>query len=182
MSLIDEALRRVREPLPTPKSPPPSAAGTSHAPQASPAHSWPTSSPTTDPSVHLPSRQPMLLPAVALAVLMLTAGLIVGGVFWLRRTMGASSAQFPVGAPGTVLRPHTQPTDARVASSSPLHTQEGLVLSGVVEGLGDPYAVINGEIVIPGERIGEASLISIADGTATVRFDDGREVVLRVPR
>jgi hypothetical protein len=110
----------------------------------------------------------MLLPAVALAVLMLTAGLIVGGVFWLRRTMGASSMQIRQVTPG--------------GASSLMQASEGLVLSGVVEGLGDPYAVINGEIVIPGERIGEATLTSIANGTATVRFDDGREAVLRVPR
>lgn len=56
------------------------------------------------------------------------------------------------------------------------------VLSGVVEGLGQPYAVINGEIVGVGERVGDATLVEIAQGSVRLRLSDGREIVLRVSR
>jgi len=57
-----------------------------------------------------------------------------------------------------------------------------LVMSGIVEGLGKPYAVINGKIVTVGEQIEDATLLEIADGTVRLRRSDGQELALRVPR
>ena len=51
-----------------------------------------------------------------------------------------------------------------------------------MEGLGEPYAVINGSIVAEGETIGEATLLTIAEGTVTLRLADGKETLLRVER
>ncbi|MDP3767804.1 MAG: hypothetical protein Q8S13_07300 [Dehalococcoidia bacterium] len=60
--------------------------------------------------------------------------------------------------------------------------EEPLLLSGVVEGMGEAYAVINGVIVGLGERVGDYTLVSVANGAATVRAADGSDTVLRVPR
>lgn len=76
------------------------------------------------------------------------------------------------------------------AMQSPLTISRGdsrrpknpFVLSGVVEGLGQPYAVINGEIVSVGERVGDATLVAIAEGSVRLRLPDEREIVLRVSR
>jgi hypothetical protein len=66
--------------------------------------------------------------------------------------------------------------------AAPLTPQDQVVISGIVEGEGQSYAVINGAIVAVGERIGEFTLEEIANGAARLRRTDGSEVVLRVPR
>jgi hypothetical protein len=140
------------------------------------------------------------LAAVALAVLALTAALVIGGAFWMGRTLAtttphadrapapaSSHAQAPTvsdAKPPAPAEPQAEET-AR-PRRAPAHAEapdpSGLVLSGIVEGLGDPYAVINGLIVGVGERVGDATLEQIAKGSVTLRHDDGRETVLRVPR
>ena len=195
MSLIEEALRRLKEPLiSTPETPPTSkkAAPQQSAQQdAAPAHSWSTASPATAVP---PPPQPMThaLVAVAIAVLALTVVLIVGGTLWMKRTMG--TAQPRTAEPSPAISPSptlpTQGTQPLELTSQPPKTRAGtspsnqndLVLSGVVEGLGEPYAVINSMIVRVGEQINDATLISVMNGVVTLRRTDGTDVTLRVPQ
>ena len=185
MSIIEEALRRAQDPL-TPKAQQPQAAVTEQkAPERRPtAHSWQAapSSPTA-PSTASPTAP---LTAVAVLVLILTVALVVGGAFWMGRTLATppraqapsapTAAAAPAPAAGTA-----QPERPRMAETKK-EQRVGLVLSGLVEGEGEAYAVINGLIVAPGERVGNATLEQIANGSVTLRDDDGRQIILRVPR
>lgn len=128
---------------------------------------------------------------VALAVFALTILLILGGVSSIRRTMATSPAKAATDA--SVADPQPMHIDALIpsalsapslahsaapAASAPAH----LVLSGVVEGLGEPYAVINGSIVGIGERVAGLELMSISDGLVILKRSSGEEVTLQVAR
>ena len=82
----------------------------------------------------------------------------------------------PAGNPVTAVESEPLPDaqDGRAAAS--------LQMTGVVEGFGEPYAVINGKIVTVGERVEDATLMEIVDGTVRLRRSNGQDIVLRVPR
>ncbi len=56
------------------------------------------------------------------------------------------------------------------------------MLTGIVEGRGKPYAVINGMILGVGEQLGGMTVETIANGSVTLRQADGRQTLLRVQR
>jgi hypothetical protein len=129
---------------------------------------------------------------VTLAVLALTAALIFGGAVWMRRTLNSSPsvAKAPVSPatsePSTAAPPEGAtragpPAPSRAITAS-THELPEFHLTGVVEGLGEPYAVINGSIVGVGETVGKATLLDIAEGKVTLRLADGKDTVLRVER
>ena len=191
MSLIEEALRRVQDPLlpateqaSRPAPPPPQAAAvkpaappTLPAPAPHPAsiHPWSmaASSSSAEP---LARRTTSVLIALVATVLLLTIALLVGGAWWIGRTLMAGAR--PVSAAGEAdVSPSARP------DREPQALQRGsLTISGIVEGEGRPYAVINGVIVAVGEQIEEFTLEEIADGNVRLRRANGSEVVLRVPR
>ena len=196
MSIIEEALRRVQDPLLRPAKQPPAVAPQPQAapqpPRPAPAHSW-----EAPPARSVPSPSPLPaqitpLTAVAVAVLALTVALVIGGAFWMGRAIapGSQNAAPPPASPVTAqprsaaplvkVEPPARAERPRTAkeSGAPLD----LVLSGVVEGLGEPYAVINGLIVGIGERVADATLEEIANGSVTLRHDNGQKTILRVPR
>ena len=212
MSLIEEALRRAKEPLlhgsASPAAPAGAARGTRPPPTppaepAAPAHSWPV---TLLPSAHIPEPQMMArsMVAVALAVLTLAVVFVIGGAFWMGRAMGGIPRAISTGAPvvspsaGSTPaaqrqpseRPDASPPPDSAAESEPAasgppaahHQETPFVLSGVVEGPGESYAMINGTIVGVGERVGDATLLEIVKGTVKLRRANGGDVVLRVPR
>ena len=182
MSLIEEALRRVKDPLihpaPTKAEKPRTTAPSQTRPTA---HSW---SPTPAPSPSQPAAASPISPLTlaTLAVLGLTVALLVGGAAWMWRTFkgGAPVAPEPATAPmseTTAPSKHAIPSRSAAAATDPeFH------LTGVVEGSGNPYAVINGSIVGVGETVGTATLLGIAEGMVTLRLADGKETVLRVER
>ena len=155
MSLIEEALRRVQDPLlPTVQSPPkPSAAPAPGQPTAQPAqptaHSWPTAvaSPAASarPAASTATTTNALM-IVAIAVLALTIALIAGGIFWFgSRTHEGQTAERSdsVGPAGTeqpiVQRGAPAPSETRAAAPAPsASSAAGLVLNGVVLGAGGP--------------------------------------------
>ena len=55
-------------------------------------------------------------------------------------------------------------------------------LTGVVVGVGEPYAVISGQIVAKGDAIGQATVIEIAESGVSLQLPDKTEIVLKVPR
>lgn len=173
MSLIEEALRRVKDPLLQKglHTPPQTA------PQAAPpqAHSWPTAQHQAQPA-------PSPRVAVVIAVVTITAAaLAILGTVWLiwRATSGRSAAH-STGIPSWA---STQPQTSAAHGPTVSGVQvEEFALTGIVEGLGESYAVINGVVVRVGEQINRATVLDIADGTVTLRREDGTDVVLRVPR
>ena len=191
MSLIEEALRRVQDPLiphQHAKAPPAPVKQTPRAERPTPAHPWSTTPPAT-------SVNPLL--AVAVAVLTLTAVVVIGGAFWMGRTMARTESANVTTAELTEL---TSPAPPRPAApfpkpgpfkeipvlsipwvkNPPASLSDDFVLSGVIEGGGEPYAVINGMIYGVGERIGKATVAEISNGSVTLLLANGKEAVLRV--
>jgi len=196
MSLIEQALRRVQDPLvarsPASQSEAPPAAAPAPT-QAAPAHSWPTA--PAAPAPEAPLRTSVLV-AAALALCALSGGLVIGGAFWMGRVVGRPASAEPVAAPkplasvapSSAAAPFPKPGPFKeiprlsipwVKHSAP---QEQYVLSGLIEGTGEPYAVINGMIFGVGEQIGKATVVEIANGAVKLLQPNGKETVLRVPR
>ena len=202
MSLIEEALRRLQDPLlQGQQSTPPKSVKTQPADTA-PAHPWPTTPPLPgSPPPSLPQASNSLIP-VAGAVLALTALLSIGGAFWAGRTLGTSRSFLPAKPaqlirssqtseatpPGVKSLPETQSTQPPslalpwAKDHTPSNPQDQFILSGVVEGLGEPYAVINGVIVGVGEQVDGSTLLEVVNGVVKLRRPDGSETILRVPK
>ncbi len=196
MSLIEKALRRAQEPLI--KSQQPTAQTVPKPAPAAPApvHSWPTT--PMEPSAPSAPAAPVTtaLVVVAWAVLILTAVLLIGGTLWMKRSLGVRQPSQNAGAvtapvsPAAATRSETAegppaPESAKAPSAAalpPAGSPDGLVLAGTVEGIGKPYAVINGTIVSEGEPVGDWTLLEISKGSVKLRRADGKETVLRVPR
>jgi hypothetical protein len=195
MSLIEEALRRMQEPLlnlPSTQERTPKARRPAGAPEPAPVHPWPVAPPAPGGSLEALRTGNPLLPTT-LAVVILTVAMVVGGAVWFGQTLTR-----PQAAPSTAARRPSAPTVPRSAASpAPLEetaadadapaipapsAEEAFTLTGVVEGVGEPYAVINGAIVAVGERVGHATLLAVANGAVQLRLDTGEERVLRVPR
>lgn len=199
MSLIEEALRRLREPLlnlPATEAPPPTP---TRSQEPVSAHPWPVTPPAPYSGSRVPSRMtisPLVL--IALAVLALTVGLLAGGAVWLRHSVTsprpparpeASNAKASVLTATAAPEPATpaDPLDGSLTvpaaeGLTAQHPPEPFILTGVVEGTGEPYAMINGMIVAVGERVGDATLLEIANGKVRLRQANGEEYVLRVTR
>ena len=180
MSLIEEALRRVKDPLVPPASTPAKTPRKAAVPQTPTTHSWSTTPP---PSLVPPAAAtPMtLLTMVTIAILGLTAALIFGGAIWMWRTLNTGNT--PVASPmisGGGGSPATEAQPERSAAATEAGPEFNL--TGIVEGLGEPYAVINGSIVAEGERVGNATLLDIGEGTVKLRLANGKDTVLRVSR
>ena len=180
MSLIEEALRRVKDPLvpPATTAKPPQKAASAQAPAT--AHSWPTT-PSPAPSQPAAAAPAALLTMVTIAILGLTAALIFGGAIWMWRTLNGNARVDSAAEPAlNTTVPRAQPASATPAVST--NSPPEFNLTGIVEGSGEPYAVINGSIVATGETVGTATLLDIGQGTVTLRLANGKEAVLRVSR
>ena len=197
MSLIEQALRRVQDPMVAhppaapPVSPPPAAAQPA---QDAPAHSWPTTPQAGAPSASPPPLRVNTLMAIALGLFALSAVLVIGGAFWMGRVVGRpapsgpeptpllSAAPAPVAAPFPKPRPFKEIPRLSIPWVKSAPAQGQYVLNGLIEGTGEPYAVINGMIFGVGERVGSATVVEIANGTVKLLQANGKETALRVPR
>lgn len=183
MSLIEEALRRVQQSS-TSQQPPKSKIQESMPV----AHSWPTVPPVT-PFPPTAQQRPVEHPSsVAMIGLMVLGGLAVA-LLWGRWWVGHPIARMaPTASRGVqkavsrvVISRSPQPpiaTEVTPANGS----ESNMILSGVVVGIGAPYAVINGQIVGIGERVGEATLLEITQNSVTLQATDGTTRVLKVPQ
>lgn len=186
MSLIEDALRKVQDPItriqPNPAAEAQNATRPSTA-EPPAAHSWTAPAPT---HTRATPRHPLnALLIVAAAVFALTIVLVIWGSVWIGRILGIAD-------PTAVLsrRPHARQARPSSSTSTQPSTdssadmelrQPPFTLSGIVEG-GEPYAVINGKVVGVGEQIEGATVAEVADGSVTLRQQDGSELQLRVPR
>ena len=197
MSLIEEALRRVQDPLlsKTQTTPPPSVP--KKAPRAETtapaAHSWPTTSPSPFTAYSATTVNPLI--AVTLAVVALTVVCVIGGAFWMGRTIAKTeplaTAIAKEGAAEPKISPAVSPSPAQAseakkppatAISHAKPPQGNLVLTGVVEGEGGSFAVINGMIIGVGEQAGDATLEEIVKGRVKLRHANGTETILQLSR
>jgi len=174
MSIIEEALRRLQGSTPHASAPtverPPSA-----QPEPPRAHSWTVRPAARQSMTQAPKRVAWLLPILSLA-------LLGGAVAWFVRVQyrtepPASSpladralnpAHLSAGVPPSIVQ--------GIAPSK--QSDEPFVLHGIVEGGGQPYAVINGAIVGVGETVEGALLLTIAGGAVTMRLANGKEIRL----
>ena len=183
MSLIEQALRRIQEPLISKvESPPPSqTTRQSQQKQLTMAHPWTVTSKDPPPNISLAARPGQTFKVVATTVMALTvlSVVVISGVFWMRRTFSISNGS-QIAASHRM--PSTQIVGGSPQVSLPSTAQGDLVLSGIVEGLGEPYAVINGMILVVGDQIGNARLVEIGRGMARLRDADGSDTILRAPR
>ena len=117
-------------------------------------------------------------------ILVLTAALIGGGIFWMIRVRGASPPPTALLTSSPESAVTSTPANAQRAvlpeTKRPKSLPEPFVLTGIVEGAGKPYAVINGAILGVGEQINGATLLSIADGAVTMRLLNGKELQLHL--
>ena len=155
MSLIEEALRRVQDPVVT---------GTPWTAHASPK---PATNRPSSPTADLRRSRLHSFTFIAITVMLLSIGFLLGAVIWGKRILVQQSA--------------AKQQDV-FASSMWSKGAEELVMTGIVEGRGEPYAVINGAIVSVGERVHEFTLLEIADGAVRLRSRHGKDVILRVRR
>lgn len=173
MSLIEQALRRSQGSVIPKVEAPPRTAGQSQQEDAPRAHAWPLTSPRAVSDTAPTARPRHGLNVVAITIMSVAALSVVGGVVWRRRTLSGH-------APRTLQA--TQRTGGPLQVSPPSAAQRDLVLSGVVEGLGEPYAVINGMILGLGDQIDNATLVEVGSGMVKLRRADGSDAILRVPR
>lgn len=186
MSIIEQALRRVQDPTVSGqvKSPQTPAAAPAETDQEN-VHSWQTEPSPLSPVAARAPHMTNALFLVALAVIGLTAVLVIGGAFWMGRTITPAGGTFPsaqqaddaVSASGSG---SAVPAVSAAGKPAKKLKEMNYVLNGVVEGVGDSYAVINGEIAGIGDRIGDATLVNIASSTATLRLTNGKDLVVRV--
>jgi hypothetical protein len=140
-------------------------------------------------SVAAPAKSQMnLFVPVIVAVLVLTLLLLIGGAFWIGRTMGG--LQFVINPPPVsstfpapeIAKPIASPPPPPAPEPPAPAVNNEFALTGVVESPEESYAVINGTIVTVGEQIGHSTLVEIFNGRAKLRDRHGNEILLRVAR
>ena len=121
MSLIEQALRRVQDPLIPKQDLAPEAAqqkaSKRGAPQAAPAHSW---SATPSGTAPLLSSTNLLL-SITVAVLTLTGLILLGGAFWMgRNTSTATNAADTQSVAVPTASTAVSPTASKPAPATPI--------------------------------------------------------------
>jgi hypothetical protein len=130
-------------------------------------------------------------------VLGLTAVLAIAAMFWMGRRLHQAvpevaaipAAVVPASelisvepAPNHSARSRAASMLTRAAEPVPSMAAPGFALSGIVEGLGQPCAMINTAIVCLGERVAGSTLVEVGDRAVTLEQADGTQLTLRLPR
>lgn len=177
MSMIEEALRRAQGPLTPAPAPAPAAPATAgsavQTPPAAPAHSWsPAAAP--EPAAPLETRSPATIPTLIVTSLVVGVSALVIGAAVIGRAQTADRPAVTAAAPAS---PAGQATQAVAAPP-----QDGLALSGIVLGGKDSYAVINGTIVLVGDRLDGYLVTEITEASVTLKDARGRTTLLQLSR
>ena len=183
MSLIDDALRRVQDPLAARGLPEtlPQAPDPTPAPQKkdSSVHSWPLTPAAKKPTEKPAEKQPRAR-FLTLIVILLVAG---AAFSWVAAKPWLKPAPSPTN-PAKQQRKLNLKT-SQTSLSEPEETADPAKiyqLTGVVVGVGEPYAMISGRIMAKGDLIGQATVTEIAESTVTLQLPDKTQIVLKVPR
>lgn len=187
MSLIDDALRRIQDPVSADKKTPSapvdtSGRGTSQKDKKqNPAHSWSIEDFQKNPAAAgLPVQKQKPNRFTAVAVLL---GL-VAVLLWVFAIIAFKPFDRPLMARRQPMKaqPGLLQSNATNNSSVPATAEVALKLSGVVLGNGEPYAVIDGKILAVGEMAGEAKILGIAENAVTLELPGKKTKTLQVPR
>src|SRR3989338_2881891 len=167
MSLIEKALRELPEPLtPTERQQEP-VTKPAMPPQApsvepKPIHSWSTAAASTSAPPPAPPITAAQVIAIT-AILLFAIALVRSGRGWQARTSGpgtsalsasllSPSAAAPTPAARSTAASGREDSVAKLALRTPTTQAQGqLVLNGIAEGVGAPYAMINGSVLGVGD-------------------------------
>lgn len=109
---------------------------------------------------------------------------MAGGLklLWGSLALGIAVNSFPAGAVAENLRDPTRPAIHRGSPgvAEPVRPA-AWVLQSVLISPERRYAIINGEVVSPGESIGGAQLLGVTEGRATLRTPEGVKTVELFP-
>ena len=178
MSLIEEALRRVKDPTLS-KTVAPPAVATPPSPTTaaqSPAHSWSPADPAPAPSA-----APQLIWSTdfsrgAWTIILIAAGLFFG--YWVlnRRPSHAQPLTKTPATTSTSSATIAPPSTTTLSSSQALalQPQAAFVLNGIVGGSGEPYAMIDGKLLHIGQSIHEWTILSIGQDAVTLQGASGK--------
>jgi hypothetical protein len=128
---------------------------------------------------------PLLTTLLTLAILIFSTVLVISASLWLKHVaqMQQTQRKLPSSRPAPATHPQpvvpAPPTSEAVPPASP---NPGFVLTGIVEGRGEPYAIINGAIVRVGEQVQDTTLREIAHSSVTLQHPDGTLTTLRTAR
>ncbi len=175
MSLIEEALRRAQQgPVIPPAEPPPPLRAT--PPPAAPARpGQPPPAPQTTTRRSSP---------VGASV---TVSLLLAIVGWWALSRSSYPRPMVSGSPAGGSQP-LEPSSAAAIPPTPATAPADAVptasrrffISGIVEGSGTPYAVMNGQVVSVGDTVGTATVLAIGQGAVRLQLSDGTEQTLAV--
>ena len=192
MSLIEEALRRVQDPVtgttvqPRPAARQPKQESSSTTGALPTTTSLPAGNRTTrHTAVAAPVSAPVLMMLTTLAILIVSAVLVISASLWLKRAAQIQRTQHELRASPPAPVVPRQPEASKASASSETaraKPKPAFVLTGIVEGRGEPYAIINGAIVRIGEQVQDATLRDITHGVVTLEHPDGTRTTLRAPR
>lgn len=188
MSLIDDALRRVQDPVANKELPsnkasfPEKPVITQPAPKDSGAkpHSWTVGAFEKKIAGKIPAKHD-----ARRSIVLLSASLITGvSVLWILSLLVANPLS--ISKEGAKPAAKTAISDG-LQASPPLNAPAAAAksrfkLNGVVTGKGETYAVIDGRIVSKGESIEDATIVGIEESSVILQLADGTQKVIRVPR
>ena len=109
---------------------------------------------------------------------------VIAMAFWTYRvTLGARHlvVSAPTASTAAITSLPANTGHPEPPASPPSPRESTLTLNGVVQGVGEPFAILNGAVVHLGETIEDATLLRIGSGMAIVRRKD-KEVVLRTAK
>jgi len=166
MSLIEEALRRAKDPT--------LKLSIQEISEQKGPHPVLVDEPVPIADPPGPSAKQRRLQSVAVSLcLMAAAGVMVATVVL------AGAALFGRRAGEPVLNAGFQ-SDGRLIDLP--NVRPPYVVSGVAQGAGPSFAVINGQILSVGETVNGATLMEIYENTVRLRTQSGKEIALAVPR
>lgn len=175
MSLIEEALRRAQQA-------PPSAESPSGAAPSRPPEPPPRSPPSARPAHALNGAWWISLAAGGTLLLILTLWGYAIALRWQAAKISVPAAtpqvstvaKSPEPVQPTVTPPVSdgEPSAGTTVPTLIKRTRPELVLNGVVEGRGEPLAIINGLIVRIGDSVAGATLLEIQGEEARLRWRD----------
>lgn len=195
MSLIEEALRQIEANQPqsvaTKRAP---AATAPPSPPVAEAPAKAVAVPVTGPQPEIDGEPRGLAPWVGIlaalggSALLVLVGLTLGAL-WTSRASRSTAAPTvtPISAPTEPATVAASVPPIQRARTRPRRTPAAVMklpelrLSGTVEGVGEPMAIVNGNVLRLGESIDGAVLVEVRGDTARFRWRDEEFSVKTVP-
>lgn len=126
----------------------------------------------SSPSPGSPGRWPWWSAGVALAGLAIVWLWVGGGLHWPVSPRRAAAPTAPAAAPAPILS---------LLPGNPASPALGWRVDGVITGMGEPLAIINGTTVAEGEQVADGTtVVSVTRKSVELERDDGQRMTLAV--